>query len=68
MIGSKSIPGKVLKALTSGKTLTPRQIQSRFKAANPHDPVYALAEQGYIVDRQYRLTKNGRRTVIYSMA
>jgi hypothetical protein len=62
-----SATSKVLKALLSGKVLTPAQISKKFGLDNPHNPVYQLSERGYYIVRQYKKTKQGYYTVKYSM-
>jgi hypothetical protein len=40
---------RVLNALKNGEELTAKQIATRFGAANPHDVVYQLRNQGYCI-------------------
>ena len=65
-----SVQRKIENYLLTGKSLTPAQIRSRYKVANPHNPVYEMESKGYIVDREYRTMQKGNRlvtTVTYSL-
>lgn len=41
---------KLLSALSSGASLTPREIAARFRVKNPRDLVYRLRSDGYRIN------------------
>lgn len=67
MNNKRSAVDKVFAVLNSGKTLTTKQISTRFGVANPRDVIYTLRNEGYNVVTTRTSNKNGT-TVKYSLA
>ena len=57
---------RLLAALENGQTLTPAQIASRFRAANPYDLVYKLRNEGYDVKVNKTTNAKGKTLMRYS--
>jgi len=54
-------------AFAEGAQLTARQIAARFKAANPHDLVYRLRNEGMDIELNARTNSKGTTRQFYSM-
>lgn len=57
---------KIFDALISGKSLTPGQIATRYKLANPWNPVHTMRNEGIAIVSNPVVTRRGKRTVRYS--
>jgi hypothetical protein len=57
---------RVFEALVlNGEELTAKQISSRYNAANPHDTIYQIRNQGYAIYLNERTDSKGRVTKKY---
>lgn len=59
---------RLLETLKNGSRLTSKQIQSRYGVCNPHDLVYQLRENGYIVLLSPKTNSKGETKNFYSLA
>jgi hypothetical protein len=51
---------RLLTALRAGEELSPRQIQSRFRVANPRDLVYRLRREGHVIYLSRKVNSRGK--------
>lgn len=65
----------VLRDLTSGKTLTTKEIRTKYRVLNPRDPVYRLRQKGYVINlvesnkiRRYVLNSTDKAAVKFTIA
>ena len=59
---------RLLTALESGQRLTAKQIAARFSVANPHDVVYKLRNEGYVINLNTYSDTKGRMTNKYRLS
>ena len=64
---SMSATTSLIKYLKSGKTVTAKQITSRFGLANPHEAVRQLRMKGYAVYANNSTLWNGETTTRYRL-
>lgn len=61
-----SVTDRVYNALVvNGESLTAKQIASRYKVANPHNPVYELRNEGFRIRLLENTDSKGRVTRKY---
>jgi hypothetical protein len=58
---------KLLNYLSTGASVTPRQISGSFGLSNPHDAIYQLRSQGHCIYSNKSTLSDGTETTKYRM-